>query len=156
MNNLAAAPALAPGDLLLYSPLMPHRTQRMLSGSRIGLSGSLYEPSLLIPWVAEVKSLELLTEPPDMGLVCWDKNTKEWHGNLNWQSAGTHGISNGTTACFPQVYPQPQENEMVTRFSNDLLNPYGPHSVKLRRFLHSFPLQKLIGAAPGWLLPWFT
>ena len=49
-----------------------------------------------------------------------------------------------------------QENEMVTRFSNDLLNPYGPHSVKLRRFLHSFPLQKLIGAAPGWLLPWFT
>ena len=109
MNNLAAAPALAPGDLLLYSPLMPHRTQRMLSGSRIGLSGSLYEPSLLIPWVAEVKSLELLTEPPDMGLVCWDKNTKEWHGNLNWQSAGTHGISNGTTACFPQVYPQPQD-----------------------------------------------
>lgn len=108
MNNLAAAPALAPGDLLLYSPLMPHRTQRMLSGSRIGLSGSLYEPSLLIPWVAEVKSLELLTEPPDMGLVCWDKSTKEWHGNLNWQSAGTHGISNGTTACFPQVYPQPQ------------------------------------------------
>ena len=109
MNNLAAAPALAPGDLLLYSPLMPHRTQRMLSGSRIGLSGSLYEPSLLIPWVAEVKSLELLTEPPDMGLVCWDKSTKEWHGNLNWQSAGTHGISNGTTACFPQVYPQPQD-----------------------------------------------
>lgn len=156
MNNLAAAPALAPGDLLLYSPLMPHRTQRMLSGSRIGLSGSLYEPSLLIPWVAEVKSLELLTEPPDMGLVCWDKSTKEWHGNLNWQSAGTHGISNGTTACFPQVYPQPQENEMVIRFSNDLLNPYGPHSVTLRRFLHSFPLQKLIGAAPGWLLPWFT
>ena len=111
MTNLAVAPALAPGALLLYSPLMPHRTQRMLSGSRMGLSGSLYEPSLLIPWLAAVKSLDIeATEPPDMGLACWKKKTKEWHGNLNWQSAGTHDISNGTTACFPQVYPRPQDS----------------------------------------------
>ena len=111
MNNMAAAPALTPGDLLLYSPLMPYRTQAMLSGSRIGLSGTLYEPSLLVPWVKSVNSLVLPPSPrPDMGFVCYDRSKKEWHGNLDWQSAGTQGITEDASACFPQVYPQPKDS----------------------------------------------
>ena len=95
-----------------YSPLMPHRTQKMLSGSRLSLSGSLYEPNLLIPWATEwldeVDDIPL-PAPPELG-ACWDRKSKEWHGNLNWQSAKTRDISEAPSACFPQVFPQPQDN----------------------------------------------
>lgn len=113
MQNMAAAPALSPGDLLLYSPLMPYRTQPVLSGSRIGFSGTLYEPSLLIPWVKSVNAIQTIPPPrPPLGVACWDDSTKQWHGNLDWQSAGTQGISEATTPCFPQVFPQTQDGHL--------------------------------------------
>ena len=115
MNNLAAAPALAPGDLLLYSPLIPHRTQPLTNesrnGSRMSLSGTLYEPKLLIRWVKNLPvPASWMASPPELG-ACWDNSKKEMHGNFNWQSAGTQDITEEGSACFPQVYPQPEEGD---------------------------------------------
>ena len=116
MNNLAAAPALAPGDLLLYSPLIPHRTQPLTNESRNGnhrmsLSGTLYEPKLLIRWVKNLPvPASWMASPPELG-ACWDNSKKEMHGNFNWQSAGTQDITEEGSACFPQVYPQPEEGD---------------------------------------------
>lgn len=116
MNNLAAAPALAPGDLLLYSPLIPHRTQPLTesSGSRMSLSGTLYEPKLLRTWVKNLPvPASWMASLPTLG-ACWDNTKKEMHGNFNWQSAGTQDMSDEGSACFPQVYPQPEEGDWDT------------------------------------------
>eukprot|EP00439_Symbiodinium_sp_Y106_P024089 s1689_g2.t4 len=62
-HQLAFAPQLAMGDILLYSPLIPHVTQQMLTGSRLAMQGSLYEPDLLVPWVRDMP-------PPKSGTRC--------------------------------------------------------------------------------------
>lgn len=149
MNNLAAAPALAPGDLLLYSPLIPHRTQPLTesSGSRMSLSGTLYEPKLLRTWVKNLPvPASWMASLPTLG-ACWDNTKKEMHGNFNWQSAGTQDMSDEGSACFPQVYPQPEEDEVTKRFSQKLLNPFGPKLVKTRFFLQIFPVHRLLGGS---------
>ena len=98
-NGIAFAPALGLGDMLLYSPLVPHKTQQLLTGagSRVALHGGLYEPKLLVPWVHAM--------PPPKGTdaerfkrqgsmrydvfcldkaACWDHSTQQCHHNATW------------------------------------------------------------------------
>ncbi|CAE7703719.1 unnamed protein product, partial [Symbiodinium necroappetens] len=167
-HQLAFAPQLAMGDILLYSPLIPHVTQQMLTGSRLALQGSLYEPNLLVPWVRDMPPPKYV-DPVRFNIqgsmrydifcleqaACWDREAQQCHHNVNWQSAATQGISEEPTACFPQVYPHPVESEVATRFSNGLWNPMGPSAVRSRWILYSFPVVKASMAPMHGLLDWW-
>ncbi|CAE7206885.1 unnamed protein product [Symbiodinium natans] len=164
-GRIAFAPALALGDILLYSPLVPHSTQKLLSGARLALQGSLYEPKLLVPWVQAMPTPrgmdpERFQRHGSMrfdvfcleGAACWDDKNKMCHHNINWQSAATQGISEQVSPCFPQVYPHPEESEVAARFSNALLNPSGPSRANARWLLYSLPVVKASLAPAYWLL----
>ncbi|CAE7185103.1 unnamed protein product, partial [Symbiodinium necroappetens] len=80
----------------------------------------------------------------------YDQSSGECHHNLNWQSAATQGISDGTTPCFPQIYPSRVPSEVATRLAKQLTNPYGPDMVLSRWVLHTMPCFKML-LAPVYL-----
>lgn len=160
---MSETPDLSLGDMVLYSPLVAHKTQTIYQGERTGYLGSLYDPELLTRWVRQepVPSQadpERYRLPGSMlfdvfcmaGAACYDQSSGECHHNLNWQSAATQGISDGTTPCFPQIYPSRVPSEVATRLAKQLTNPYGPDMVLSRWVLHTMPCFKML-LAPVYL-----
>ncbi|CAE7937629.1 unnamed protein product [Symbiodinium necroappetens] len=50
---MSETPDLSLGDMVLYSPLVAHKTQTIYQGERTGYLGSLYDPELLTRWVRQ-------------------------------------------------------------------------------------------------------
>ncbi|CAE7291410.1 unnamed protein product [Symbiodinium natans] len=130
---VAETPDLSLGDIVLYSPLIPHKTQAVKKGTRVGYLGSLYDPELLTRWVRK-EPIPSQADPERYrladsmlfdvfclaGAACYDQSSRACHHNLNWQSAATQGISDGTTPCFPQIYPEHDDDEVAARVAKSL------------------------------------
>lgn len=153
VEELMTTPDFALGDMAIYSALVAHKTQKVIQNTRLGYLGSLYDPEKIESWLEDELVPTLIPEVyyrdnhsmrfDKLCLIrasCWDVTRKECHHNPSWQSASTMGVSKTTSACFPQIYPSPLQEEVETRYRGLLLNFNGQKRVLWRWLLYSFPI----------------
>mmetsp|Transcript_27743 Transcript_27743/g.86323 ORF Transcript_27743/g.86323 Transcript_27743/m.86323 type:complete len:417 (-) Transcript_27743:135-1385(-) len=111
MGRRVVTPDMAAGDLVMYSPQVAHRSQLMVRGTRVALTGQLYDPSLMAA-IAEAAGSEPRREAVDiLGVKPWfcaDLSRRAYQGALYHHQAGPAAadLASEPSACFPQVYPE--------------------------------------------------
>mmetsp|Transcript_114603 Transcript_114603/g.335134 ORF Transcript_114603/g.335134 Transcript_114603/m.335134 type:complete len:435 (-) Transcript_114603:75-1379(-) len=154
----SVSPDLALGDLVMYSPLLWHRTQAMLRGKRVSYVATFFDPTAWTQAVMKMGSRPCMVSivnipwrnmcPNDgskpfgfdsLGLWahCWDGVQREFHYNFEFPSAYTTGVGRGGSACFPQVYPHPLPREVQARHSGEVQNLIGAYDWRVRLRKHT-------------------
>eukprot|EP00747_Dinoflagellata_sp_TGD_P044544 gnl/TRDRNA2_/TRDRNA2_143328_c0_seq2.p1 gnl/TRDRNA2_/TRDRNA2_143328_c0~~gnl/TRDRNA2_/TRDRNA2_143328_c0_seq2.p1 ORF type:complete len:434 (-),score=57.38 gnl/TRDRNA2_/TRDRNA2_143328_c0_seq2:60-1337(-) len=161
-ERLKITPGLALGDVIIYHTALPHSTQRMIRGRRISYVVQLIgmnSPEHLLEWsktepVCNVVSSPMQAAPwqhwcgiaepllPDMlgiSAGCFDTYNRARNYNLFWPSVNTFSVSWKQSACVPQVYPEPLENELEARRRAQVLNLMGSRYSLRSKFRKAFP-----------------